>query len=239
MKHFTIGQLAKHTNVTIRTLRYYDKINLLIPSDYKEGGHRLYSVEDLQRLQQIQSLKFIGLSLKEIDEFLQKKSVEQEHLEKSIRFKKKELLAKRAEIEKMIEQLDHMETMIEDRECVDISIFCFIIHSIIWEEAHLDDFAYLKESVYDSITAQKRKEIDKNFFHLYTEVKVHVANEVSPSSLQAQQLIKEIMENVKQLSLFDKEKSSLAKVKDTNIYNPFTKEEASFLQEALIYFTQE
>ncbi|MED4454076.1 MerR family transcriptional regulator [Metabacillus fastidiosus] len=55
----TIGELAKELGVPIRTLRYYDKIGLLKPSDYKEGGHRLYSTEAIVRLQRIQSLKFI------------------------------------------------------------------------------------------------------------------------------------------------------------------------------------
>lgn len=56
----TIGQLSARTGITIRTLRYYDKLGLLTPSDYKEGGHRLYNADDLSRLQQIQALKFIG-----------------------------------------------------------------------------------------------------------------------------------------------------------------------------------
>ena len=56
----TIGQLSNHTGESVRTLRYYDKIGLLTPSDYKDGGHRLYSRDDLVRLQQIQALKFIG-----------------------------------------------------------------------------------------------------------------------------------------------------------------------------------
>lgn len=87
----TIGQLAKRTGVTIRTLRYYDKIGLLIPTDYKEGGHRLYSLEDLSRIQQIQSLKFIGLSLKEIADLLESNNIEEQQLSHSIAFKKRNL----------------------------------------------------------------------------------------------------------------------------------------------------
>ncbi|MDW6157023.1 MerR family transcriptional regulator, partial [Klebsiella pneumoniae] len=67
----TIGQLAKQMGTTIRTLRYYDHIDLLKPSEYKDGGHRLYNVEDVRRLQQIQSLKFIGFSLKDISTLLE------------------------------------------------------------------------------------------------------------------------------------------------------------------------
>ncbi|WP_223555573.1 MerR family DNA-binding transcriptional regulator [Lysinibacillus sphaericus] len=50
---FTIGELVQKSGVSIRTLRYYDSIDLLKPSDYTEGGHGLYSNEDLTILQNI------------------------------------------------------------------------------------------------------------------------------------------------------------------------------------------
>ncbi|MEK4025561.1 MULTISPECIES: MerR family transcriptional regulator [Sporosarcina] len=82
----TIGQLAKRTGVTIRTLRYYDKIGLLLPSDYTEGGHRLYSLDDLLRLQKIQSFIFIGFSLKDIADLLESNCIEEQQLSHSIAF---------------------------------------------------------------------------------------------------------------------------------------------------------
>jgi DNA-binding transcriptional MerR regulator len=61
-----VGELARLTGLTIRTLRYYDQIGLFSPSEYTESGHRLYNQADLSRLQQILSLKELGLSLEEI-----------------------------------------------------------------------------------------------------------------------------------------------------------------------------
>lgn len=61
-----IKEVAKRTKVTVRTLRYYDQIGLLTVSSKTEGGHRLYTEEDLKRLQQIQFLKGIGCGLKDI-----------------------------------------------------------------------------------------------------------------------------------------------------------------------------
>ena len=49
----SIQQLTRETGVTVRTLRYYDQIDLLNPSGKTEGGHRLYSEADVIRLQQI------------------------------------------------------------------------------------------------------------------------------------------------------------------------------------------
>jgi len=60
-----VGELAKLTGLTIRTLRFYDQIGLFSPSAHSDSGHRLYNEADLSRLQQILSLKELGLSLEE------------------------------------------------------------------------------------------------------------------------------------------------------------------------------
>ena len=65
-----IGELAKQTGLSIRTLHYYDEIGLLSPSHRTEVGYRLYSNQDIIRLQQIVSLRQLGFSLKEIYECL-------------------------------------------------------------------------------------------------------------------------------------------------------------------------
>ncbi|WP_256759486.1 MerR family transcriptional regulator [Cohnella sp. WQ 127256] len=65
-RHWKVGDLAKLTGLTVRTLRFYDQIGLFSPSGQTESGHRLYSESDLSRLHQILSLKELGLSLEEI-----------------------------------------------------------------------------------------------------------------------------------------------------------------------------
>jgi DNA-binding transcriptional MerR regulator len=63
MKLLKIGELAKLAGVSVRTLHHYDRIGLLQTTANRESGHRLYSQYDVERLQQIISLKSIGLSL--------------------------------------------------------------------------------------------------------------------------------------------------------------------------------
>ena len=67
---YRVGEFAELTKVSVRTLHHYDHIGLLRPSAYSEGGHRLYSEEDLLRLHQILTLRYLGFSLKEIGELL-------------------------------------------------------------------------------------------------------------------------------------------------------------------------
>lgn len=68
---FHINEFKKLSGVSVRTLRYYDKIGLLKPVSKTEGGHRLYSNNELKKLQQIQFLKTIGFQLSEIKMMLE------------------------------------------------------------------------------------------------------------------------------------------------------------------------
>ncbi|MHA6531658.1 MerR family transcriptional regulator [Paenibacillus sp. BAC0078] len=69
-RHWKVGDLAKLTGLTVRTLRFYDQIGLFSPSGQTDSGHRLYNESDLSRLQQIVSLKEMGLSLDEVKSVL-------------------------------------------------------------------------------------------------------------------------------------------------------------------------
>ncbi|MDQ0573323.1 DNA-binding transcriptional MerR regulator [Variovorax paradoxus] len=61
-----VGELARHTGLTVRTLHHYDAIGLLVPSLRSEAGYRLYNAADAGRLHAIQALRLLGLPLGEI-----------------------------------------------------------------------------------------------------------------------------------------------------------------------------
>ncbi len=63
---FTIGEMAKLHNITMKSLRYYDEIGLLKPIQTTSNGYRYYSTEQFEQLNTIQYLKKLGFSLKEI-----------------------------------------------------------------------------------------------------------------------------------------------------------------------------
>jgi DNA-binding transcriptional MerR regulator len=65
-----VGELARRTGLTVRTLHHYDAIGLLKPSLHTEAGYRLYTANDIARLQQVLSLRQLGFSLDEIRECL-------------------------------------------------------------------------------------------------------------------------------------------------------------------------
>lgn len=61
-----VGELARATGLTVRTLHYYDEIGLLTPSQRSSGGHRRYSGTDIQRLYRICLLRRVGVPLEQI-----------------------------------------------------------------------------------------------------------------------------------------------------------------------------
>ena len=69
----TVKQVSELTGVSIRTLRYYDKIGLLSPSDHTEGGYRLYDDTALERLQQILLFRELEFPLKDIMSIMERK----------------------------------------------------------------------------------------------------------------------------------------------------------------------
>lgn len=62
-----IGELAKKAGVTSRTIRYYESLGLLGPSEREGKGFRYYTELELAKLRKIDALKELGLSLEEIE----------------------------------------------------------------------------------------------------------------------------------------------------------------------------
>lgn len=74
MPQYTTGELAKLCGVSVRTVQFYDAKDLLKPSELTEGGRRLYSDDDLNKLRLICMLKALGLALGSIKGLLNSSS---------------------------------------------------------------------------------------------------------------------------------------------------------------------
>jgi DNA-binding transcriptional MerR regulator len=63
-----IGEVAERAGLSLRTVRYYEEVGLVVPSTRTGGGFRLYSDRDLQRLLLVKRMKGLRLSLEEMRE---------------------------------------------------------------------------------------------------------------------------------------------------------------------------
>ena len=123
-----IGEVAQRTGVTQRTLRFYEEKGLLRPPSRMDGGFRLYSEEDVKRVEHIRRLQdLLGISLAEIKEMVDADEVLRElrsqyRPESAITEKRKQLLkatavteAQFAIVKQKTEQMREMETQLEER----------------------------------------------------------------------------------------------------------------------------
>jgi DNA-binding transcriptional MerR regulator len=106
---FRIGEVAERTGLTPRTIRYYEEIGLLPPSERRKGEHRLYDDADVERLQELKRLRdLLNLSLDEL-----KQVVEAEDARATIRARLKETDSDAERRRLLDEALPHVETQLE------------------------------------------------------------------------------------------------------------------------------
>ncbi|HEX4449268.1 MAG TPA: MerR family transcriptional regulator [Kofleriaceae bacterium] len=100
---FTVDPLAKLTGITVRTLHHYDEIGLVQPSERSPAGYRLYSDDDVLRLQQVLVYKELGLPLDEIAAVLDDPAFSRtDALERH----REALLVKRGKLDRMLASID-------------------------------------------------------------------------------------------------------------------------------------
>ncbi|OBZ14344.1 MerR family transcriptional regulator [Bacillus sp. FJAT-27264] len=70
LQTFSIGEVAKMIGSKVRTIRYYDEIGLVKPSTHTEGRHRLYTMEDIRRLELTTTLRYLDFGIEDISQLL-------------------------------------------------------------------------------------------------------------------------------------------------------------------------
>lgn len=104
MRH-TVGEVARLTGVTVRTLHHYDEIGLLAPSARTTAGYRRYAEPDLDRLQHILAYRALGFPLDRIADLLDDPAADMlSHLRRQHRI----LSERRDHTERMLSALEHM-----------------------------------------------------------------------------------------------------------------------------------
>jgi DNA-binding transcriptional MerR regulator len=100
---FTVGELARLSGVTVRTLHHYDELGLVVASERSSGGYRLYSVADVLRLQDVLLLRELGLPLARIAQILDDPGYRRAD---ALRQHRQALVARRGQLDAMIAAVD-------------------------------------------------------------------------------------------------------------------------------------
>jgi DNA-binding transcriptional MerR regulator len=107
-KFHTASEFAEIAGVTVRTLHHYDRLGLLKPAARSDAGYRLYSETDLERLEQIIVLKFLGLPLKDIRDVLEQDSP---GLPETLRRQRQTLEEKRRRLDMAVQAIAEAEQL--------------------------------------------------------------------------------------------------------------------------------
>ena len=114
---YTIGHLVKHFALSRSTLLYYDKIGLLTPSGRSEANYRLYTDDDLKKMQFIELYKDAGLPLNDIAKLLEndQANISKDILEQRLLQLNHEINALRAQQQVLVELLGEASNLVQSK----------------------------------------------------------------------------------------------------------------------------
>ncbi|MBL0385198.1 MerR family transcriptional regulator [Tumebacillus sp. ITR2] len=260
---YQTGELAKKASISIRTLRYYDQTGLLSPSQHSESGYRLYTEEDLHRLQYILALKYLGFSLEEIKACLQ---TSPQDLSERLAQQRAMLLDKRAELDLILRAVEASQRLLQqnpdDPEALSSILHVYQAeHKPEWVRQHLTPAQRLKmRDLYESSyseearhklqtkvwTDETRRLHHEQYDEFRTKLQTLTAQQADPASAESQHmahLLTEINARVSQgdPAILEGMKKSwtsynaLPEQERPPAYH-FTDEERDFLKKAMTHF---
>lgn len=103
-----IGQVADETGLSLRTIRYYEEVGLVVPAQRSVGGFRMYSRDDVRRLKLIMLMKPLDISLAQMAELIE--AIEDPHGSGEALRESHTILTERCE--KLRRQLDAAESLV-------------------------------------------------------------------------------------------------------------------------------
>lgn len=119
-----VGELAERTGLTVRALHHYDALGLLSPSgrtsSSHRSGHRIYTEADVVRLQQIVSLKHLGFSLDQIQQYLSRDDYDPRQV---VRLHLERIRGQADELQRLEEKLTGIADALEKAEIVSAEEF--------------------------------------------------------------------------------------------------------------------
>lgn len=245
-RHYTVGEFAKLTGLSIRTLHYYDEIGLLKACKDPQNGHRLYGDDDIVILQKIVTMKFLGYSLEDIGALLQHPRFDASLLD-SFLAQKEALEAQRKRIDTAIKAISRATVLLEDKKEVDNSIMISIIQSIQSEQEQRQWLEqYLESGIVSGLfdrPLEEQEQLDKQYVEVVNEVRRLFGRPIDDPEVQGlvqAQLNTSLdyvgTDNVQDLTVLSEISEDQLKELEAMMPSPFTPEEEQWLQQAMDYF---
>lgn len=189
---YRVSDFAEKAGVTVRTLHHYDRLGLLKPSGRTEAGYRLYGERDFGRLQQIVTLKFIGLPLRQIKDLLDGIDLD---LASTLRLQRRLLLEKRLQLEAAIQAIEEAERSLKASRVPNLTALKKIIEVMERQTAMEWTKKYYSEEAQAKIaergrewTPEMQAAVERKWKALISDVEAAIAAKLDPASVKAKEL---------------------------------------------------
>ena len=167
--YMTVGELAKKMGTTVRTLQYYDREGLLVPSAQSEGGRRLYTYKDMIRLHQIQSLKSLGFSLDDIKNRLISLDTPQE-VARALESQAQAIREKIVSLQETAEAVEALRTEVMQMGEVDFKKYADIIVNLQMHNEYYWLIKHFDEDMLDHVRSRFDRESGLQFMERFNRI---------------------------------------------------------------------
>lgn len=185
-----IGELAKKSGVSIRTLRYYEEIELLLPAQILESGYRLYGESEALRLQQIFFYKELDYDLQSIKSILDDDDF---NLLNSLEIQKSELLKKKKNLNQILKTLDNTINKLKGEKIMNVEELYegFPSAKEYREEAieKYGDDVFKSEEALMKLKKEDFNKLNSDFHNLWLKLAELSNTNIDPNSDEVQELI--------------------------------------------------
>ncbi|WP_066191182.1 MerR family transcriptional regulator [Gracilibacillus timonensis] len=159
---FSISEFANSIGVSVRTLYYYDEKNILKPRRDENTGHRVYEKEDMLQLHKIMTMKFLGMSLDNIKDYMQLDIFNLSFID-TLRMQESKLIKDKEQIDKVLDVIHRTIYLLENEKEVDHDILVSLLASMQNEKKQLElAKGIIKDDVMKKLFPQRAEE--KMFF---------------------------------------------------------------------------
>lgn len=181
-----IGEVAKRSGLTVRTLHYYDEIGLLSPSERTLTDHRLYTATDLQRLHQIVSLRQLGFSLDQIRECLEDPAFS---LPQVIQMQITHLKAQVEATQTLVRRLEGLAHQLNTSQTLTLADLIQSLESItMFEKYYTPEQLDTLKQRYDDLGPDRIQQAETEWQELIEQARLAMSQGVDPASHSVQQL---------------------------------------------------
>ncbi len=181
-----VGELARRTGLTVRTLHHYDREGLLSPSHRTASGHRLYGAADVARLQQIRSLRELGFSLDEVRAFLERPDASPRRV---VRMHLERLREQIAQQQRLCERLEAVAERLDRAEEVSAGEFLRTIEMMtMYEKYYTPEQLEALERRRETVGEARIREVEAEWPRLIAEVRAAMRQGTDPADPRVQAL---------------------------------------------------